>query len=509
MFRMSHIREGPLTQITFTRGALPKSGAIVAPYFEDTKQSESFAALDKSTKGALKRAVKSATFAGKKDQSLDIVAPSGLTASRIVLIGCGKASDLSEGAVEAFASAAAARLSAAKEKTGTILTDGLTIEGVETDAIAARTALAASLRLYRFDKYRTREDNGGVVVHKLAIHGGSPKARTLFQERWRPVIEGVVLSRDLASEPPNILHPESFAERAQALSALGLKVTVLGKAQMEKLGMGALLGVGQGSARESKLVALEWKGGAKGEAPVAFVGKGVTFDTGGISLKPSAGMEDMKWDMGGAGAVTGLLAALAGRKARVNAVGVLGLVENMPDGAAQRPGDIVKTMSGQTVEVLNTDAEGRLVLADAIWWTQETYAPRVVIDLATLTGAIIVALGHEYAGLFSPDDALASELADAGRASGEKLWRMPVEKAHDDMLKSDAADMKNIGGKDAGSSSAAAFIRRFVKPGQRWAHLDIAGRAWTTKDLVSVPKGATGFGVRLLDAWVEKHCELT
>jgi leucyl aminopeptidase len=252
---------------------------------------------------------------------------------------------------------------------------------------------------------------------------------------------------------------------------------------------------------------MEWMGGKKGAAPVALVGKGVTFDTGGISLKPGPGMEDMKWDMGGAGAVTGAMKALAGRKAKANVVGVIGLVENMPDGNAQRPADVVKSMSGQTIEILNTDAEGRLVLADAIWWTQETYKPKVVVDLATLTGAIIIALAHEYAGLFTKHDELAAQLQQAGEASGEKLWRMPLAKAHDDMIKSDIADMKNIGGRDGGSSSAAAFIGRFVKDGVAWAHLDIAGMAWSTKEKPVIPKGATGFGVRLLDEWVRANCE--
>jgi leucyl aminopeptidase len=285
-----------------------------------------------------------------------------------------------------------------------------------------------------------------------------------------------------------------------------VKVEVLGEKQMEKLGMGALLGVGQGSRRESQLVVMQWNGGPKSQKPIAFVGKGVTFDTGGISLKPAAGMGDMKWDMGGAGTVSGLMKALAGRKAKANVVGLIGLVENMPDGNAQRPGDIVKSMSGKTIEVLNTDAEGRLVLADVLWYCQDRFKPTAMIDLATLTGAIIVGLGHEYAGLFSNDDALCRNLTAAGEATGEKVWRMPLHEAYDKMLKSDAADMKNIGGRDAGSITAAQFLQRFVND-VPWAHLDIAGMAWSSKVADTVPKGGTGYGVRLLDRLVQDMCE--
>ncbi|MEL7029634.1 MAG: leucyl aminopeptidase, partial [Pseudomonadota bacterium] len=286
----------------------------------------------------------------------------------------------------------------------------------------------------------------------------------------------------------------------------GVKVEVLGEKQMAKLGMGSLLGVGQGSERESQLVVMEWRGGAKSDPPAAFVGKGVTFDTGGISLKPAAGMEAMKWDMGGAAAVTGVMAALAGRAAPVNVVGVIGLVENMPDGKAQRPGDVVTSMSGQTIEVINTDAEGRLVLADALHYTEERFEPRAIVDLATLTGAIIVSLAHEYAGLFTPDDELADQLSAAGKAAGEPLWRMPMGEAFDKMINSPIADMKNIGGRNAGSTTAAQFLKRFVTS-TPWAHLDIAGTAWSDKDLPLSPKGGVGYGVRLLDRWVRDTLE--
>jgi len=307
-----------------------------------------------------------------------------------------------------------------------------------------------------------------------------------------------------------------FADRIKELSDLGLKISVLGPKEMTKLGFGCLLGVAMGSAVEPRMVVMEWHGASgNGKAnakkaarakPIAFVGKGVTFDTGGISIKPAGGMEDMKWDMAGAGAVVGLMAALAGRKAKVDAVGLVGLVENMPSGTAQRPGDVVKSYSGQTVEIINTDAEGRLVLADVLWYCQETFDPQFMVDLATLTGGIIVSLGHEYAGLFSNDDALAAKLAAAGTETGEKLWRMPMGEAYDKQIKSDIADMKNVGGRPGGSISAAEFIKRFVN-GKPWAHLDIAGTAWSSKDAPCVPKGATAFGVRLLDRLVAEHYE--
>jgi leucyl aminopeptidase len=320
----------------------------------------------------------------------------------------------------------------------------------------------------------------------------------------------VFLTRDLVSEPPNVLYPAEMATRCRALEKLGVTVEILTPAELETLGFGALLGVAQGSAREARVVVMQWNGGTEGTAPVAFIGKGVTFDTGGISIKPAGGMEDMKFDMAGAGTVIGLMSALAGRKARVNAVGLVGLVENMPSSTAQRPGDVVTTHSGQTVEVINTDAEGRLVLADVLWYAQHRFKPRFMVDLATLTGAIIVALGHEHAGLFSNDDALATQLANAGTATGEKLWRMPLGDAYDKQIKSDIADMKNVGGRPGGSITAAQFIQRFIdtKEGpMAWAHLDIAGTAWATKDTPTTPKGATAFGVRLLDRLVADHYE--
>jgi leucyl aminopeptidase len=323
------------------------------------------------------------------------------------------------------------------------------------------------------------------------------------------VVDAVNFARDLVSEPANVIYPETLAKEARTLSELGVDVKVLGVKEMQKLGMGALLGVGQGSNRESQLVAMQWNGaGNAKEKAIAFVGKGVTFDTGGISIKPAQGMEDMKWDMAGSAAVIGTMRALASRKAKVNAVGVVGLVENMPSGTAQRPGDIVTSMSGQTIEVLNTDAEGRLVLADAMWYCQETFKPKVMIDLATLTGAILIALGTIYGGMYANDDGLAKQLEASGKATGELLWRMPLAAAYNKMMDSSAADVKNISGsRNAGSITAAEFLQRFVQKGTIWSHLDIAGMAWADKDSATTPRGATGYGVRLLDHLVASHYE--
>ncbi len=494
-------------KITFSKAVAPAGGALIVPVFEDGEPSTAQRSLDTTTSGALARAIKAASFGGKKGQSLELIGLSGADQARIVVAGAGKRAEFTALDAEALGGAGLAPLLKTQEKAGAFLLDGFSTEAVPAGEAAARIALGALLRRYLFDKYRTRlEKDQRPAFEKLVINTPAADARAKFADLEK-VGDGVFLTRDLVSEPPNILYPESFAARCKELEALGLKVTVLGAREMAKLGMHMLLGVGQGSARESKLVAMEWMGGKKGQAPVAFVGKGVCFDTGGISLKPGPGMEDMKWDMGGAGAVTGAMAALAGRKAKANVVGVIGLVENMPDGAAQRPSDIVTSMSGQTVEILNTDAEGRLVLGDAIWWTQEKYKPKAVIDLATLTGAILISLGHEFAGLFANDEALANAIEKASKASGDPVWRMPLTKAHYENIKSDVADMKNIGPREGGSSTAAAFIGRFVKDGQAWAHLDIAGMAWNAKDKPTCPKGGSGFGVRLLDELVRANYE--
>jgi leucyl aminopeptidase len=368
------------------------------------------------------------------------------------------------------------------------------LSGLNYDAdAAARVALGAALRSWRYDRYRTRlKDKQKPTLNSITIVGGGEGAQKRYEDRYAAVVEGVSLTRELVTEPANIIYPETFVERVkESIKDSGLEIQVLGRDEMEKLGMGALLGVAQGSVREPKLLVLTWNGGKAGEAPVAFIGKGVTFDTGGISIKPALGMESMKWDMGGAGAVAGAMKALALRKAKANVVGVCGLVENMPDGNAQRPGDVVTTMSGQTVEVINTDAEGRLVLGDAMTWAQKNLKPKVMIDLATLTGAMVITLGHEYAGIFSNDDKLAANLIKAADESGDKLWRQPMAEAYDRLIDSPIADMKNVGPREAGSITAAQFLKRFVDEGVAWAHLDIAGMAWSDKASATYDKGAT------------------
>jgi leucyl aminopeptidase len=417
---------------------------------------------------------------------------------RILFVGAGTDASKAEVA-DKIGGTAVARLLTSGEKSAVIDLSDLNA-GAD---FAARVALAATLRSWRYDRYRTRmKDKDRPSLAEIVIVGGGAEAEGLFDRRWRPVADGVALTRELVTEPANIIYPESFVQRVrESLNGSGLELKVLGRAEMEKLGMGALLGVAQGSVREAQLLIIEHKGGGDAK-PVAFVGKGVTFDTGGISIKPAQGMESMKWDMGGAGAVVGAMKALAGRKAKANVVGICGLVENMPGGNAQRPGDVVTTMSGQTVEVINTDAEGRLVLADAITYVQRNYQPSAIIDLATLTGAILISLGKEYAGLFSNSDSLAEALTRAGNESGDRLWRMPMGDSFDRQIDSPIADMKNVGPREGGSITAAQFIKRFVDEGVDWAHIDMAGMAWTDKAANTYDKGATGYGVRLLDQYV-------
>jgi leucyl aminopeptidase len=420
-------------------------------------------------------------------------------ARRLLIIGAG-ASPTEDDEPEKLGGAAVGRLLTSGETHAVI-----DLSGFKFDAdAAARVALAAALRGWRYDRYRTRlKDKQKPTLTTVTIVGAGAEAETRYATRYAPVAEGVALTRELVTEPPNIIYPETFVERVtESVKGLGLELQVLGREEMAKLGMGAIIGVAQGSVREGKLLVLKWNGGKDGEAPVAFIGKGVTFDTGGISIKPAQNMEAMKWDMGGAGAVVGAMKALAGRKAKANVVGVCGLVENMPDGNAQRPGDVVTTMSGQTVEVINTDAEGRLVLCDAMTWTQKNFKPKVMIDLATLTGAMVITLGHEYAGMFANDETLAAKLIKAADNSGDKLWRQPLGEAYDRLIDSQIADMKNVGPREAGSITAAQFLKRYVDDGVAWAHLDIAGMAWSDKAKPTYDKGATGFGVRLLDQYI-------
>ncbi|MGL4313873.1 MAG: leucyl aminopeptidase, partial [Sphingomonas sp.] len=380
--------------------------------------------------------------------------------------------------------------------------------GAPTAKAAARLAAGAVQRAWRIDTYRTKlpakQKQSLTTLTLVAAPDGAPEA-------WaaqRAVSDGLALTRTLVSEPPNVIYPVNFVERVREdLAGLGIDIRVLGEEEMRALGMGALLGVSQGSVREGQLLVLHWRGRGGDETELALVGKGVTFDTGGISLKPGPGMEDMKWDMGGAGAVAGAMKALALRNAKANVVGICGLVENMPDGNAQRPGDIVTSMSGQTIEILNTDAEGRLVLCDALTWVQKNYQPKTIVDLATLTGAMIISLGNEHGGLFANDDSLADQLLAAGKATGDLLWRFPLADAYNKLIDSPIADMKNVGPRGAGSITAAQFLQRFIDKGVRWAHLDIAGMVWADKPGATWDKGATGFGVRLLDRFVADNFE--
>ncbi len=422
----------------------------------------------------------------------------------MVVVGLGQAGELDQSRAEEVGGSFATAF--AKEAEVTIASDGL------PGAHVADIAFGAVLRAYNFGLYRTREKaEDKQRLSSLLLLTADEGIETAWADR-RAVADGVTVARDLVSEPPNVLYPAEMAERIGKLSELGLTVEVLGQQELETLGFGMLLSVSQGSARAPRVVIMQWRGleaafDSEEGRPLAFIGKGVTFDTGGISIKPAAGMEDMKWDMAGSGAVVGLMAALAGRSARVNAVGLVGLVENMPSATAMRPGDVVTSYSGQTVEIINTDAEGRLVLGDVLWHAQKTFNPSVMIDLATLTGAIIVGLGHEHAGLFSNDDALATQLLGAGLITGERVWRMPLGPAYDEQIRSNIADIKNVGsGRAGGSITAAQFLQRFTN-GTRWAHLDIAGTAWATKDGPITPKGATAFGVRLLDQFIRDNFE--
>lgn len=496
-------------KIAFAAPAIPGSGAYVVTAHDDGVLSPAAKALDERTSGAIARAIKAGRFKGSRGQVVEVLAPAGLGISRALVVGLGKPGDLDVLGAQAAGGAIVGRLLTSGETAVAFAVDHVEGASLSPADIAANVAYGARLRSYRFDKYHTKkkpEDLPSLVKFTVVV-AREAEARKAFAPLDK-IADGVFFTRDLVSEPANIIYPESLAKEAKALEKLGVKVEILGEAQMAKLGMGALLGVGQGSARDSQMLVMQWNGAPRSkEGPLAFVGKGVTFDTGGISIKPAGGMEDMKWDMGGAGTVIGLMKALAGRKAKCNVVCVAGLVENMPSGTAQRPGDVVTSMSGQTIEVLNTDAEGRLVLADALWYTQGRFKPRFMIDLATLTGAIIVSLGHEYAGLFSNDDTLSERLAAAGKATGEAVWRLPMGDAYDKQINSDIADMQNIGGdRVAGSITAAQFLQRFVN-GVPWAHLDIAGMAWTKKDQPTVPKGGTGYGVRLLDRLVADHYE--
>jgi leucyl aminopeptidase len=493
-------------EISFSRASKAISGGLaVLPISEQGGVSEAAATVDPADR--IGRAVRVAEFKGKAMATLDIVAPADSPADRILLLGVGDPKAATEYDWARFGGQICGKFAKATKVVVHLSLPGVEIGGAE----AAQLAMGILLRAYRFDRYKTKDDEDGkddrtgTTVDVTIVTSAAAAAKRAF-ENVEAVVGGVTLARDLVNEPANILGTLEFAEKTKELSGLGVKVEILTEKEMRKLGMGALLGVAQGSARPPRLVVMQWNGGRPKDKPVAFVGKGVVFDTGGISIKSAGGMEDMKGDMGGAAAVTGLMHALASRKARANVVGVIGLVENMPDGQAQRPGDIVTSMSGQTIEVLNTDAEGRLVLADALYYCNERFQPKFMINLATLTGAIMVALGHYHAGLFSNNDELAGRLLSAGSATAERVWRMPLGSEYDKLIDSKNADMKNIGGRYGGAIIAAQFLQRFVKE-TPWAHLDIAGTAIGSPATEINRSWASGFGVRLLDRLVRDYYE--
>ncbi len=499
-------------KIAFSPVAPGKAAGTLVVFCDDgVKFGANAARMLGEAAGNVARAAKSENFTGKNGTALELLVPEGLKAARLVVIGAGKVADLKQQDLVKLGGATMGKLRRAGD--AVVVADlpgtGKAATGGMSAAQAADLAQGMLLRAYAFDRYKTKRKTDDQPAGKRTVTIASNDvngARKAFAER-EAIADGVLMARDLVNEPPNVLYPEEFARRTLALKKAGCAVEILNMAALKKLGMGALLGVGQGSARESRVVVMRWNGGKKGAAPVAFIGKGVCFDTGGISIKPAAGMEDMKGDMAGAACVVGLMQALAARKAKVNAVGVIGLVENMPDGNAQRPGDIVTSMSGQTIEIINTDAEGRLVLGDVLWYTKEKFKPKFMVNLATLTGAIIVALGHEYAGLFSNNDELSERLSKSGEATGELVWRMPLSATFDKMIDSKFADMKNTGGSRAGGSiTAAQFLQRFVDK-TPWAHLDIAGTGMDSRQNEINKSWASGWGVRLLDRLVADYYE--
>jgi len=482
-------------------------GALVVGIQDGGVLSETAERADKASGGAIKRALSFSRFNGQAGQTLDIVAPAGVKASRFILAGLGKADGFDAAAAERLAATVLGRLLLSGEQTLTFAIDPPKKGKIGGSDLAAHLALGATLRSYRFDHYRKVKDDETPTVKKVIIATADVSAAKRAWAGMAALGEGIFLARDLVNEPANVLYPDQFAKRMQSLKKLGVKVEIFDVPAMRKLGMNALLGVGQGSAHESRMVVMSWNGGKTKDAPLAFIGKGVCFDSGGLSLKPANSMMGMKGDMGGAAAVAGLMHALAKRKARVNAVGLIGLVENMPDGKAQRPNDIVRTMSGQTIEILNTDAEGRLVLADVLWYAQGRFRPRFMVNLATLTGAILVALGAEHAGLFSNSDELAERLTKSGLVESEPVWRLPLGDGYDRLVKSKIADMKNIGGPNAGSITAAQILQRFVNK-VPWAHLDIAGVAWQDGEQKPLaPSWGTGWGVRVLNRLVADYYE--
>lgn len=485
---------------------LPKAKSQIVAFLveENGKLPDSAKDLDEQSNGLLTEALTTGRFKGAAGQVASVVTPSSTGFNRAVLVGLGKIKDDPNSQRHATELAAGHLI---KE----YCCSGFESVSIHVDSseTAVSAAIGAKLAVYQYNEWFTKkkeEELPSLMETSLILedHLGAEKD----WESAGAAIEGTYLARDLVNTPPNVLYPATFAGQIKLMESLGIDVEILDEDDMSDLGMGSLLGVGQGSDKESQLAIMKWNGADSDTAPVMLVGKGVCFDTGGISLKPGEKMEEMRGDMGGAAAVTGTIKALALRKAKVNVVGIVGLVENMPDGNAIRPGDILISGSGQTIEVQNTDAEGRLVLADALWYAQEYFKPKVIVDLATLTGAILISLGHSYAGMFCNDDSLSDELFRSGQETGEKVWRLPMGEEYDKLIKSQFADMKNIGGRAAGSITAAQFLKRFIRDGVRWAHLDIAGVAWVDGEKSPTdPSWGSGFGPRLLDRWIANHYE--
>jgi leucyl aminopeptidase len=492
-------------KLGFAPFAAPAKGVLVVFCEDGVKLGSAARKAIAPAEELLERAAAADRFKGKNGSALELLAPAGLDVARLIVIGVGKARDLKAQDFVKLGGIAMGKIPGTATE-ATIVAD-LPGGGIKPER-AADLALGVELRAYTFDRYKTKrkddEEKANEIKVTIAVAGTSAVEKA-FAPR-RALANGVTIARDLVNEPANVLYPEEFARRAGSLKKLGVAVDVLDVKEMKKLGMNALVGVGQGSEHESRTVIMRWNGDKRGTAPVAFIGKGVCFDTGGISIKPAAGMEDMKGDMAGAACVVGLMHALAARKAKVNAVGAIGIVENMPDGRAQRPGDIVTTMSGQTIEIINTDAEGRLVLSDVLHYVNKRFKPKFMIDLATLTGAIIVALGQEYAGLFANDDKLAERLIKVGNETGEKVWRMPLGPEYDKMIDSKFADMKNTGGRHGGAITAAQLLQRFVDK-TPWAHLDIAGTGMGSPQTDVNRSWGSGFGVRLLERLVAEYYE--
>ena len=507
-------------EITFARLDAAPAATLAVLVGQELVLSSAAQSLNTKAQGLILKAAEAASFKGKQKTSIEILAPQKLDCQRLVIVGAGKTGDLTESDWATLGGYTLGQIGARKAQEASLIAE-VPGASAKPEVVAAELAFGAVLRHYTFKKYKKKSETNGEGANgngaeqkpadeltRLTIHCADPdKARAAYEAK-RAVAEGVYFARDLVNEPANVLGPVEFADRVKELERLGLEVEILDDEALQALGMNTLLSVSVGSARPARVAVMQWNGAkSKRAKPLCFIGKGVVFDTGGISMKPAAGMEDMKGDMGGAAAVSGLMYALAARKAPVNAVGIIGLVENMPSGAATRPGDIVTSMSGQTVEILNTDAEGRLVLCDVMWYAQERFKPRFMIDLATLTGAIMVALGKDFAGMFVNDDKLADQITAASKATGEKVWRMPLDKAYDKLMDSRNADVKNIGGRWGGACTAAAFLGRFVKKDVPWAHLDVAGTAMDAPKSETNPSWASGWGVQLLDRLVSDNFE--